>query len=306
MKYVFMFPGQNSRYPGMLDRLRASTPVADRILREASDVLGRNLPDHYREDNPEIFARNRDVQIGVFLANFIFARVLEDEGIQSDASVGLSLGEYNHLVEIGVLNLSSALRLLEARGTAYDAAPFGKMISVFPCQEDQVQEALAIGRSIGRVDISIHLGKKHFVLGGEEAGVNASVAWLEAEAFAQSSVIDSRLPMHAAVFKPAADAFRSALEISDWQCMRAPYLPNVDGRFADSASPDDFVDKLYRHVFSTVQWQRSIDLMIQRFPDATYIEVGPKAVLHNQVSREYRTLKTQHTDKESCWQTSKA
>jgi [acyl-carrier-protein] S-malonyltransferase len=276
------------------------------VLREASDVLGRNLADHYRADNPDIFARNRDVQIGVFLTNFIFARTLEADGILPDASVGLSLGEYNHLCEIGALSFAASLQLLEARGAAYEVAPDGMMMSVFPCHEEQVEEALTIGRTMGCVDISLRLGKKHYVLGGETSAVETSVTWLKEKSFAQSTVVDDRLPMHSGIFRPAADAFRPALERSEWRSAHAPYLPNIDGNFREHQSAMDYIDILYRHVFSTVQWQRSVNLMAQRYSDATFIEVGPKSVLYNQLSREHRTLKTQHADKESCWQTSKA
>ena len=177
------------------------------------------------------------------------------------------------------------------------------MMSVFPCQPDQMQEALNVGRIKGSVDISIHLGKKHFVLGGESSAVEASATWLEEEVFAQSRVVDSRLPMHAAVFKPAADAFRASLENTEWLEMHSSYLPNVEGHPVERQSASNFVDRLYRHVFSTVQWQRSVDLMAQQYPDATFLEVGPKSVLYNQLSREYRNLKTDYVDKESCWQT---
>ena len=283
----------------MLDRLRTVTPVTERVLLEASEALGRSLAEHYRGENPDIFVRNRDVQIGVFLTNFIYARALAAEGIRPDASVGLSLGEYNHLVEIGALSFASALRLLEARGAAYDGAPGGLMMSVFPCQEDEIEEALAVGRTKGCVDISIRLGKKHFVVGGDSSAVEASVVWLEETAFAQSRIVDPRLPMHARIFKPAADAFRVALETAEWRETHASYLPNVDGDFVENPSASAFVDRLYRHVYSTVQWQRSVERMTRRFPDATFIEVGPKAVLYNLVSREYRALRTHHVDGES-------
>ena len=296
MQYVFMFPGQNSRYPEMLDRLRSVTPITDRVLHEASDALDRNFVEHYRGDNPDIFGRNRDVQIGVFLTNFIYARVLEAEGIRPDASVGLSLGEYNHLVEIGALSFRSALRLLDARGAAYDDAPSGLMMSVFPCQPDQVEEALAVGQLKGCVNISIRLGRNHFVFGGDASAVEASVEWLEEEAFAQSRIVDPRLPMHAQIFQPAAEAFGTALETAEWRETHAPYLSNVDGNFVENPSSTVFVNRLYRHVFSTVQWQRSVELLSQRFSDATFIEVGPKAVLFNLVSREHRALRTQHVD----------
>src|SRR5581483_10949012 len=103
MTLVFMFPGQNSRYPEMFDRLR-SWRECEPILSHASDVLGRDLSKHFRSGNPEMFTHNRDVQVGVFLASYMFSRRLAEEGLRPDASLGLSLGEYNHLVEIGALS----------------------------------------------------------------------------------------------------------------------------------------------------------------------------------------------------------
>jgi malonyl CoA-acyl carrier protein transacylase len=112
-------------------------------------------------------------------------------------------------------------------------------------------------------------------------------------------MVDARLPIHTRIFKPAADTFRVALETAEWLKTRAPYLPNVDGDFMENSSPSVFVDRLYRHVFSMVQWQPSVELLVRRFSDATFIEVGPKAVLNNLVSREYRSLRTHHVDNES-------
>jgi len=43
MTIIFMFPGQSSRYPEMLDRLTAAWSPAQEIIEQASDVLGRDL-----------------------------------------------------------------------------------------------------------------------------------------------------------------------------------------------------------------------------------------------------------------------
>src|SRR6267142_6124662 len=167
MTIVYMFPGQNSRYPEMIDRLRQWSGC-DRILQDASDVLGRDLPSHYRAGNPQMFSHNRDIQLGVFLAAYIHSERLATEGIRPDASLGLSLGEYNHLVDIGALSFASTLRLLDARGLAYENGPRGLMMSVFPCGREQVRRALG-----ETADISIELSAKHFVIGGETASVQS-------------------------------------------------------------------------------------------------------------------------------------
>jgi [acyl-carrier-protein] S-malonyltransferase len=282
MTIVYMFPGQNSRYPEMFDRLREWSGC-DRILQDASDVLRRDVRSHYRPGNPQMFSHNRHVQIGVFLAAYIHSERLAGEGVRPEASLGLSLGEYNHLVDIGALSFANALRLLDARGRAYENGPRGLMMSVFPCDREQVMQALE-----ATADISLELSAKHFVIGGETAAVQASAARLEEEAFVEARVIDAELPMHSRLFLPAATAFREALETTEWAPARKDYLPNLDGAFLIDPRPGDFVDRLYRHVFSTVQWARSVAAMVKRYPDAEFVEVGPGRVLCNSVSREYR------------------
>src|SRR5262249_34120483 len=226
--------------------------------------------------------------IGVFLTSYMLSSRLAQEGLHSDASLGLSLGEYNHLVEIGALSFEEALQILEARGCAYQDGPRGLMISVFPVDADQVRQALRVAADSGHVDVSIELSAKHFVLGGETEAVQATAAWLEEEAFAQSRVVDPALPMHSQLFKPAGDAFGMALEQVHWTSSKQPYLPNVEGRFLTNATRADFVDRLYRHVFNTVRWAQSVAEVVERFPDASFVEVGPKCVLYNAFRREYR------------------
>jgi [acyl-carrier-protein] S-malonyltransferase len=289
MTIVYMFPGQNSRYPQMIDHLRQWNGCS-RVLQDASDVLGRDVDAHYRAENAQMFSHNRDVQIGVFLAAYIIGEHLAAEGVRSDASLGLSLGEYNHLVDIGALSFANALRLLDSRGAAYENGPRGLMMSVFPCDREQVKQALP-----ATADISIELSAKHFVIGGEAAAVESAAAWLEEETFAQTRVIDAALPMHSRLFRPAADQFREALEKTEWLPARKAYLPNVDGQFLN-AQPADFVDRLYRHVFNTVRWARSVAAIIERYPDVTLVEVGPRCVLYNAVTREYKHLNCFRTD----------
>ena len=295
MTIVYMFPGQNSRHLQMIDQQRGWSGC-ERILRDASDVLRRDLSAHYRAHNAEMFSRNRDVQVGVFLAAYILAERLASAGIHSDASLGLSLGEYNHLVDIGALSFANALRILDARGSAYENAPRGRMVSVLPCDAGQVQQALASTTVPGSADISIELSAKHFVIGGETDAVQAATAWLEQEALVQTHLIDSALPMHSRVFRPAADAFLEALETADWQPPRKAYLPNVDGEILTDARPAQLVDRLYRHIFSTVRWSQSLAAAVGRYPDALLVEVGPKCILYNSVRREYKHLRCFHTD----------
>ncbi len=46
----------------------------------------------------------------MFVANHMMLSLLQAEGVDAELSLGLSLGEYNHLVHIGALELPEAPR----------------------------------------------------------------------------------------------------------------------------------------------------------------------------------------------------
>jgi len=297
MTLVFMFPGQSSRYPEMLERLIDLSPTANgAIVDHAAETLGRDLRRHYRADNPDIFATNRDVQVGVFLANHLFLECLRTAGITADLSLGLSLGEYNHLVEIGALDFADALRLVDARGQAYDAGPDGAMASVSPIDLDELRGVVAQAAAHGTLEIANLNSPAQHVISGERAAVEAALSILEEDHFVQGVVIERRVPMHSSHFAPVADAFRPALERAAWKAARRPYLPNVYGRPVEAPAATDLIEALSLHVHRPVLWRDSVELLADRFADAVFVEVGPRAVLHNLLNRKWLPNRKHKTD----------
>lgn len=290
MKPIFMFPGQSSRYPEMIDRLFASAePDARAVFGEASAALGRDLRAHYRADNHDLFARNRDVQIGVFLANHVHLLAIERAGVRAERSVGLSLGEYNHLVHIGALTFVDALRLVDARGAAYDDGPEGAMASVFPLPLDELALVVARARAQGPLEIVNLNSPTQNVIAGSPPAIEAASAILDEEHGVECKIIERRVPMHASFFAPVAAALRPALDLAPFRAPRSPYLPNVTGRFEHAPTPARFADLLARHVHSPVLFRASIDLLAEESPGAAFVEVGPRAVLFNLLSRKWRS-----------------
>ncbi|MCC6523244.1 MAG: ACP S-malonyltransferase [Polyangiaceae bacterium] len=297
---VFLFPGQSSRYPGMFERLFERAPEEARTaVGVASEVLGRDLRAHYHPSNEGAFLTNRDVQLAVFIANHIYKCALERAGVRADYSLGLSLGEYNHLVHIGAIDFDDAVELIDARGAAYDAGPEGVMVSVFPLPVDELEPVLAAARAHGPLFVANLNSPTQNVIAGSRAAVEAAVAALEEEHGCSCVLIEQRIPMHSPTFRPTADLFRPALERAPWRRPELPYLPNVIGRFEDDARPERIVEHLTRHVYSPVYWRASIDYVGELVPDAAFIEVGPRAVLYNLLSRSWRKnrrFKTDHGD----------
>ncbi|HQY60730.1 MAG: ACP S-malonyltransferase [Myxococcales bacterium] len=294
---IFMFPGQSSRYPELLSRLRGSAPdELAATLGEASSALGRDLEVHYRADNAAMFVTNRDVQVGVFLANHVHLLALERRGVRAPLSLGLSLGEYNHLVHVGALGFVEALQLVDARGTLYDAGPRGEMLSVFPLPLAELEEVVARAREHGVVEISGYNSPSQHVLAGEPAALAAASDIVREQLGGECVTIERHLPMHSSLFEPVGAALAPLLQAARWRAPRLPYLPNVLGAIEPAPTPARLVELLTLHVYRPVLWRASIEAALRRYPDATFVEVGPRAVLHNLLTKRWVSAKRLRTD----------
>jgi [acyl-carrier-protein] S-malonyltransferase len=273
-----MFPGQSSKYPEMIEKITAAHPASRAVVAQASEILGRDLAAHYRAANDGLFASNRDVQVGVFLANHLHLGLLEAAGVRSRWSLGLSLGEYNHLVHIGALAFEDALPLIDARGRLYDAHAGGVMVSLFPV------EAAVVEAAIARLGV------------GDRVAVGLYNSPLEADDYLEAAVIEPRIPMHAPVFAPVAAGLAAVLLDTKLGAPRGAYVPNVLGQVLEGAGVDDIRVCLTAHVHQPVLWQKSVDALAARVPDACFVEVGPRSVLYNLFGRGWTPGRRARTD----------
>lgn len=298
MPLAFLFPGQNSRYPEMLETLVTRDRANGDLLERASDVLGRDLGAHFRADNPEIFAHNRDVQIGVFLANHMHWQTLERAGVQAEYSAGLSLGEYNHLVHIGALGFEEALRVLTVRGEAYENAPRGMMAAVFPVPAEEVQALVEAQGQGEKLAIGMYNTPQQCVLSGERGAVEAASRQIEADHYAQAAVVDERLPMHSPLFQGVGDVLRPALQAVQWRKPSKPYLSNVKGNFVSDPSPAEFAELLAAHPWRPVRWRDCVETLARAAEGMGFVEVGPKSVLTRFFAKRWLNPRRYSTDSE--------
>lgn len=299
MTTVFMFPGQSSRYPEMFERLAERSPVETReVLGLASELVGRDLARHYVASNPGAFDTNRDVQLGVFLASHIHLLAAERAGVRAEFSVGLSLGEYNHLVHIGAIDFRDAVRLVWQRGAAYDEGPPGAMTSVFPLSYDELAQVVAEVRALGHgvLEIGNLNSPTQNVLSGDARAIAAATELLEREHGIDAVLIEPRIAMHSSLFAGVGQRFAAVLAAAPWRQPHKPYLPNVTGDFEREPSAACIAQHLTAHVSSPVQFRRSIERLVSVAPDATFVEVGPRSVLFNLLSRKWLQNRRARTD----------
>jgi len=288
---VFMFPGQSSAGPDVVSRARLAHPAAESIADIARAVLGEARAAEYLDPDGTRLRSNRDTQISVFLATQMYLAALRAEGIEAETSLGLSLGEYSHLVHIGAIDLHEALRLVDERGRCYDEAPPGIMATVLAVDHDTVASVVERARACGPVAISNINAPTQHVIAGSEPAVTWAAETLEEEHSAHVTIIERHVPMHSPMMATVADAFAPALTHTSWRVPARAYVPNVTGTPIATPTAADFVSHLSRHVSEPVLWQRSVDGLVGANPDATFIEVGPRAVLHNMMGRSWRSVR---------------
>ena len=293
---VFLFPGQSSASPDAVNRALQAHPAAAAVSGVARAVLGDARADAYLNPEGARLESNRDVQVTVFLASQMYLAALAAEGIDGDVSLGLSLGEYSHMVHIGALTVADALRLVDERGRCYDEAPPGVMITVLAVDHDTVAEVVAAARDRGSIVISNYNTPTQHVIAGEAGAVHWAARTLEDDHGAHTALIERRVPMHSPLMAPVAAAFSPALAQAPWRVPAADYLPNVTATPVAAATAAEFVSHLVRHVSEPVRWHASVDLLAARHPDAAFVEVGPGAVLHNMLGRTWRSLRRARVD----------
>lgn len=291
-----MFPGQSSATPGLLVRARLAHAASAHVVDAACRVLGAERTSRYLSRDGVTLQSNRDVQLCVFLATQMYLTALASEGVHADQSLGLSLGEYSHLVEIGALDLEDALALVDERGRCYDDAPPGVMVSVLAVDHDAVAEVVARAQVHGLVVISNYNAPTQHVLAGTREAVAWAAATLEDEYMAITNTIEERVPMHSPLMRDAAEAFAPALMRAPWRTPMRAYWPNVAGAPLARTGPADFVGHLTRHVSEPVRWHTSIEAVAAAHPDASFVEVGPGGVLHNMLKRAKRGVRCARVD----------
>lgn len=273
-----------------LDRHRA----AHALVRRARAVLGTDGLAPYVRSAGVRLESNRDVQIGVFLATQMHLATLETEGVSARLSLGLSLGEYSHLVHIGALSFEAALALVSARGALYDQAPPGVMVAVLGATLDDVHRALSLaphGASLSNVNTPTQ-----HVIAGHRPAVDSAARWLEDECGAHTVEIEPRVPMHTPLLEDVAVRFRQTLAAAPWQTPSLPYLPNVSGIARARSTPTGLVEDLTDHVTRPVQWRASVEAIAAAEPDALFLEVGPGTVLRNMLGRRWLNVRRASTD----------
>ncbi len=294
---AFVFPGQGAQCLGMGKWLVENYSVARQVFDNARDVLGYDLLDLCLNGPVAQLNATEFSQPALFVLSMAAVAVLKDT--QPDlvgrvtATAGLSLGEYSAICFAGGLEFGDALRLVQRRGQAMQAAAdlvTSGMASVIGLELDAVTNLCDQLRKEGEVLQPANiLCSGNIAVSGHRAAIDRLIH--EAAAAGASKVIPLAVAgaFHTSLMQPAAEALSKALAAVTIRDSDLPVYSNVDA--AVHRTGRDFTQLLAQQLISPVRWEGSIRQMIDDGIDG-FVEVGVGRVLRGTIKRVSRKTPT--------------
>ncbi len=285
--FAFVFPGQGSQSPGMLDGW-GDHPVLHATLQEASDALGQDIGQLIASGSKEELALTTNTQPVMLVAGVAAYRIWRAEGGAAPAVVaGHSLGEYSALVAAGALTLAQAAPLVRLRAAAMqEAVPVGTgaMAAILGLEAAKVQEICAAHKAAsGEVVEAVNFNDPgQTVIAGSKAGVEHACEQLKAAGAKRALLLPVSAPFHSSLMQPAAEKLHARLAEVEFALPQIPLVNNID--VAVASSTDAIKDALYRQAFGPVRWVECMQAIKAR-GIAQIVECGPGKVLAGMCKR---------------------
>jgi [acyl-carrier-protein] S-malonyltransferase len=282
---VFTYPGQGSQAPGM-GSAWADHPSWE-LVDEASDAVDRDVARLLLDTDAHELTMTRNAQLATFVISMVVLDAVSRLGAEAVAHAGHSLGEYSALTAAGALDFADAVRLVNERGDAMQAAADeqdGTMAALLGLDDDQAD--VACQRAAGDVWIANYNAPGQVVIAGTPDDLDRACE-IAKELGAKRAM---RLPVggafHTPLMAPARDRLRKAIDQVEFRAPEQPVYANVDGRAHED--PNDWPDLLGAQLCSPVRWRQTLrTLDVDGF--TTYVELGPGTVLTGLVKRTVKT-----------------
>ncbi|MDN3268070.1 type I polyketide synthase [Streptomyces sp. MA15] len=279
-RIVLAFPGGGAQYAGMGRELCAEEEEFDRTVRECADLFddgtGTGLTALITAGPSDEHARRllRDPAHGLpalFTVSLAAARTLRSWGVEPDAVVGHSLGEYVAAVLSGALSLSDAATLVAVRSRGMSRAAGGGVMLTVPLTERQT---LALLADHPELDLAAVNGPRSCVVSGPSPAVAEAERVLTARG-ERTVRLSLDAAAHSRLVDPVLPELRAAARTVRARVPGIPLATTLTGRLLDTAPG---ADHWVAHLRSTVRFSDALATALGEGP-AVLVQAGPGGAL---------------------------
>jgi acyl transferase domain-containing protein/NAD(P)H-dependent flavin oxidoreductase YrpB (nitropropane dioxygenase family)/NADP-dependent 3-hydroxy acid dehydrogenase YdfG len=288
-KLAFLFPGQGSQYPGMLQDLLVHFPEMRQPIEQASRVLAQKLdeplsryifppPPFTSEEEKALqqaLTRTNIAQPALGAVDLAMFHLLQELGLEPQMAAGHSYGEYVALASAGVFTLETLIALSEARGRFIVEGAGAEPGVMAAIDRDAVTVVDAL-KHIEGVCLANANAPSQSVISGARVAVEKAVGHCCARGMT-ARMIPVSCAFHSPLVAPAQARLSDLLAAVKVAAPRFPVYSNTTAT-PYPAEPQAARELLVEHLVRPVEFVREIESMYTAGA-RIFVEVGPRAVL---------------------------
>ena len=291
--FSVIFPGQGSQSVGMTKELYDNFTYVKDLFNQADDALGYAISKIILDGPKEELDLTENTQPAIFLSSYsIFEMIKRESNINlGDAKyfAGHSLGEYSALATSGSLDFKNAIKLLNQRGKAMQAAVpkgTGGMVAVLGVEIKEVNNLLEENQNNYKCYIANDNSNGQIVLSGLNSDIDKFIEILKTKKI-KNIKLPVSAPFHCKLMDKATSIMRDKINNTSFEKPKNVIISNVTG--SETQEIDKIKDLLIKQIESPVRWRESVIYMIKNGV-TNFIEIGPGKVLSGLVKRIDKTI----------------
>ncbi|WP_019913761.1 ACP S-malonyltransferase [Paenibacillus sp. HW567] len=279
LKIVFMFPGQGSQTPGMLQDV-------PELVKKATSILQTEM-----HDDEEALKSTVWIQMALFLKELTVAQQLMERGITPQFVAGHSIGAYPAAVISGVLSFEDALKIVWQRAnlmeTAYNKG-YGMGV-VIGLTKNEVQRAIdRAHREEAPVYLSNINAEQQIAVSGSLEGIQLAFRFATEMGAAKTRLLKVPIPSHSPLMSGISRELSEIISKVPLRNALIPYLSNHRGRIL--RDKDKIAEDLALNVAYPVRWNDMAGVCVEAGADC-FVEMPPGKTLTHLVQQSHPEIR---------------